>query len=42
MELVKTLRDAADVQENGATQLLLNLAADRIEELETKLNDNAE
>ena len=42
MGLVQTLRDAADVQENGATQLLLNIAADKIEELENKLNDNAE
>jgi len=37
MELIKTLREAANNQENYATAILLNLAANRIEELE---NDN--
>jgi len=39
MKLVDTLREAAKVQENGATAILLNLAANKIEELE---NDNAQ
>ena len=39
MELVKTLREAAEMQENYATAILLNLAANKIEELE---NDNTQ
>jgi len=37
MDLVNTLREAAEIQENYATAILLNLAANKIEELE---NDN--
>ena len=39
MNLIKTLREAAEMQENYATAILLNLAANKIEELE---NDNTQ
>lgn len=39
MNLVITLREAAEQQENYATAVLLNLAANKIEELE---NDNTQ
>jgi len=37
MELVQTLRESAEKQENYATAVLLNLAANKIEELENDI-----
>ena len=42
MELVQTLRESAEKQENYATAVLLNLAANKIEELENDIAERTE